>query len=85
MKKFLYRIGLTLHATELALLVVYLISCVTLSSCFIGEKTKSNKVTGTWKMINTWDMTAQPSDDTYWQFQDGAFNMYEGFPPIIFS
>ena len=82
MKKFLSRIGSALHITEYALLAFYLIVCVALSSCFIGEKTKNNKISGTWKMVNSWDMNADPDDDEYWQFTDGAFSRYRGFPPI---
>ena len=82
MKKLLRRIGPALHITEYGLLAVYLILCVALSSCFIGEKTKNNKINGTWKMINTWDMNADPNDDEYWQFTDGAYNRHKGFPPI---
>ena len=82
MKKFSNRVGTSLHLTKYMAAGFFLIVCVALSSCFIGEKTKNNKIVGTWKMVNTWNMNADPADNEYWQFADGAFSRHKGFPPV---
>jgi len=58
------------------------LSTFVLSGCFIGEKTKTNKVGGTWQMVNSWDNNASNSQDEYWQFDNGVFSRLYGLPPV---
>ena len=53
-----------------------------LTGCFLGEKSKTKKVAGTWQMINTWDNNASSTEDEYWQFDNGTFSRLYGLPPV---
>ena len=53
-----------------------------LPGCFMTEKSKTKKITGTWHMMNTWDNSITSAEDEYWQFENGAFSRLYGQPPI---